>query len=49
MDCSAAPGNYNCVWHGRNDAGKRVASGEYIVKLEVNGEEKAVRKIMMVK
>ncbi len=49
MDCTAAPGKYNCVWNGRNDAGKRVSSGEYIVKLMVNGKETAVRKIMLLK
>jgi hypothetical protein len=49
MDCRTAPGKYNCVWNGRNEAGKRVSSGQYTARLTINGEEKAVRKIMLVK
>ncbi|MCF7815332.1 MAG: T9SS type A sorting domain-containing protein [Candidatus Cloacimonetes bacterium] len=49
MDCTTAPGIYNCIWNGRNDAGKRVASGEYIAKLKVNGEETAAHKMMLIK
>ena len=37
------------VWDGCDASGKQVASGEYIVKLKIDGEEKAVRKIMMLK
>jgi hypothetical protein len=49
MDCKTAPGKYNCVWNGRNDSGKRVSSGQYTARLTINGEEKAVRKMMVVK
>ncbi len=49
MDCTTAPGQYNCIWDGRNAGGKRVSSGEYIVKLKVNGEEKAVRKMLLLR
>jgi predicted outer membrane repeat protein len=49
LDCKTAPGKYNCIWNGRNDSGKRVSSGQYTARLMINGEEKAVRKIMLVK
>ncbi len=49
LDCTTAAGTFNCVWNGKDSSGKLVSSGEYIVKLKVNGEEKAVRKIMLVK
>ncbi|MCF7794522.1 MAG: hypothetical protein K9N39_11035, partial [Candidatus Cloacimonetes bacterium] len=45
MDCTTAPGNYKCVWNGKNDAGKSVSSGEYFARLKVNGEEIDVRKM----
>jgi hypothetical protein len=37
------------TWNGRNEAGKRVSSGEYTARMTINGEEKAVRKMMVVK
>jgi hypothetical protein len=49
MDCTTAPGHYECVWNGKNDTGKRVSTGEYICKLKINGEEAAVRKMLMLK
>lgn len=49
MDCTTAPGHYECVWNGKNDTGKRVSTGEYISKLKINGEEAAVRKMLMLK
>jgi flagellar hook assembly protein FlgD len=49
LDCKTAPGKYNCVWNGKDENGKHVSSGQYTARLMINGEEKAVRKIMMVK
>jgi hypothetical protein len=49
LDCKTAPGKYNCVWNGRNETGKRVSSGQYTARLTINGEEMAVRKMMVVK
>ncbi len=49
LDCTTTAGIFNCIWNGKDSGGKRVASGEYIVKLKVNGEEKAVRKIMLLR
>jgi hypothetical protein len=39
----------SCTWNGKDEAGKRVSSGQYTARLTINGEEKAVRKIMLVK
>ncbi|HPR17605.1 MAG TPA: FlgD immunoglobulin-like domain containing protein, partial [Candidatus Cloacimonadota bacterium] len=49
MDCTTTAGTFNCNWNGRNESGKRVASGQYIVKLNVNGEERASLKMTMLK
>ena len=49
LDCTTAAGTFNCIWNGKDSSSKRVSSGEYIVKLNVNGEEKAVHKIMLLK
>ena len=49
LDCTTAAGTFDCTWNGKDSSGKRVASGEYIVKLKVNGEEKAAHKIMLLK
>jgi len=49
LDCTTTTGTFNCNWNGRNESGKRVASGQYIVKLKVNGEEKASLKMTMLK
>jgi flagellar hook assembly protein FlgD len=49
MDCKTAPGNYKCVWNGRNDSEKRVASGEYLATLKVNEQIVAERKMLLLK
>ncbi len=49
LDCTTTAGIFNCIWNGKERGGKRVASGEYIVKLKVNGEEKAVRKMLLLR
>jgi flagellar hook assembly protein FlgD len=49
LDCKTAPGKYNCIWNGKDGNGKRVSSGQYTARLMINGEEKAVRKMMVVK
>ncbi|MCF7794155.1 MAG: right-handed parallel beta-helix repeat-containing protein [Candidatus Cloacimonetes bacterium] len=42
-------GHFECVWNGKNDAGKSVSSGEYFARLKVNGEEIDVRKMLLMK
>ena len=48
MDCTTAPGTYECNWNGKDETGKAVSSGQYIVKLQQNSEE-TVKKIMLLK
>ena len=42
-------GRHELVWDGRDGAGRSLASGEYIVRLVVNGEAVATRKAILVK
>lgn len=48
LDCTTAPGTYECNWNGKDETGKAVSSGQYIVKLQQNSEE-TVKKIMLLK
>ncbi|MCK4311615.1 MAG: DUF1565 domain-containing protein [Candidatus Cloacimonetes bacterium] len=49
MDAYSCRGHFDIVWRGKDDNGKKVASGNYFIKLKVNGEEKAVRKCILLK
>ncbi len=49
MDCNTSAGKFELVWNGRNDAGKRVASGEYIAMLNLNDKFKSKRKLLLLK
>jgi predicted outer membrane repeat protein len=42
-------GEYNCQWNGRDENGKLVSSGQYTARLIVEGEETAVRKMMLLR
>jgi hypothetical protein len=48
LDCTTAPGTYECNWNGHDETAKPVSSGQYIVKLQQNGKETAT-KIMLLK
>jgi len=48
LNCITAPGIYECNWNGRDESGKSVSSGQYVVKLQQNSEE-TVKKIMLLK
>jgi hypothetical protein len=37
------------IWHGTNDAGQKVASGIYFGVLNVDGKQKATRKLLLLK
>ena len=41
-------GNHNVVWNGKDDKGKEVSSGVYIVRLE-NGKNITAGKMLMMK
>lgn len=48
LDCTTAPGTYECNWNGKDETGNSVSSGQYIVKLKQNEKETAT-KIMLLK
>jgi hypothetical protein len=49
IDAVVSATEVSCTWNGKDENGKRVSSGQYTARLMINGEEKAVRKIMLVK
>jgi flagellar hook assembly protein FlgD len=44
-----APGAYNAVWNGTNDAGQPVVSGIYFAKLTVGAGAVLTRKLVLLK
>jgi len=48
VDGERAAGSYSVTWDGRNDAGRDVASGIYLSRMEVGGFS-AVRKLVLVR
>jgi hypothetical protein len=44
-----APGTYNSVWNGTNDAGQSVVSGIYFAKLTVGADAARTRKLVLLK
>ena len=49
MDAYSAKGHFEIIWKGVDDNKRSVASGQYFIKLKVNGREKAVRKCVLLK
>ncbi len=49
MDAYSTKGHFEIIWRGTDDDKRSVASGQYFIKLKVNGEEKAVSKCMLLK
>ncbi|MBT4333173.1 MAG: T9SS type A sorting domain-containing protein [Candidatus Cloacimonetes bacterium] len=49
MDAYSTKGHFEMVWKGIDDNKKKVASGQYFIKLKVNGEEKAISKCVLLK
>jgi hypothetical protein len=49
LDTYSSKGIFEIIWRGTDDKKKKVASGNYFIKLKVNGEEKAVRKCILLK
>ncbi len=43
------PGQHRLVWDGRDDQGRRLASGIYYVRLQVNGRDRASSKVVVLK
>lgn len=48
LKCTTTPGIYECNWNGKDEAGKCVSSGQYVLKLRQNSKETAT-KIMLLK
>ena len=49
MDAYSTKGHFELIWKGVDDNKKKVSSGQYFIKLKVNGKEKAVRKCVLLK
>ncbi|MDP8204173.1 MAG: choice-of-anchor Q domain-containing protein, partial [Candidatus Tenebribacter mawsonii] len=49
MDAYSSKGHFEIIWRGVDDNKKKVASGQYLIKLKVNEEEKAVSKCVLLK
>ena len=48
LDETRAPGNYTVVWDSRNDAGQRMSTGVYFVKMQSSHFNKTI-KVMLLK
>ncbi len=49
MDAYSCKGHFEIMWRGKDENNKQVASGEYITKLKLNGEEIVARKMLLLK
>ena len=49
MYAQVSAGEYNMIWNGRDEENHKVSSGTYFAKLIVNGKEKAVTKMLLLK
>ncbi len=49
MDAYSCKGNFEIIWRGTDDNKRSVASGNYFIKLIVNGKEKSVSKCVLLK
>jgi len=49
LDAHSSKGHFEIIWNGVDDNKRSVASGQYFIKLKVNGKEKAVRKCVLLK
>ena len=48
LESAVQPGEHRLAWDGRDEAGRRLASGVYFCRLEISGF-KDVRKMILVK
>ncbi len=49
MDAYSTKGHFEIIWRGVDDNKRSVASGNYYIKLKVNGKERTVSKCVLLK
>jgi len=49
LEAHSSKGHFEIIWRGVDDSKKKVASGQYFIKLKVNDKEKAMRKCVLLK
>ena len=49
LNAYSCKGHFEIIWRGIDDNKKKVASGQYFIKLKVNGKESAVSKCILLK
>ncbi|MCK5052271.1 MAG: T9SS type A sorting domain-containing protein [Candidatus Cloacimonetes bacterium] len=49
LDCYMNPGRSEMLWNSKDDNGKRVSSGVYFYKLNVNGKTEKTKKMLLLK
>ncbi len=49
LDCYMNPGRSEILWNSKDDDGKRVSSGVYFYKLDVNGKTEKTKKMLLLK
>ncbi|RLC46988.1 MAG: hypothetical protein DRI23_11785 [Candidatus Cloacimonadota bacterium] len=47
LNCTTAPGTYECFWNGKDEVEKFVSSGLYVVKLNQYGKETATKILLL--
>lgn len=49
LDCKLEKGLHKVIWNSADETGKHVASGVYFYKFKVNGKDKDVKKMLLLK
>jgi hypothetical protein len=49
VDDKLDEGHHSIIWNGNNESGKKVSSGVYLYKLNVNGKNESMKKCLLLK
>ncbi len=49
LDCFMSPGRSEMIWNSKDDKGRKVSSGVYFYKLNVNGKTEKTKKMLLLK
>jgi len=49
LDAYSSKGHFEIIWRGIDDNKKKISSGQYFIKLKVNGKEETVSKCILLK